>query len=443
VKLRIKATVLYDGKGGKSDSVFIDVEDRKIAGISKRGRKFDVEGFVTPAFIDAHAHIGMARMGEPYTEDEANEVLDEILPTLNPIDSIYFDDLAFRESIEHGVLYSCVVPGSGNVFGGRAMVIRNFSSNRKDCLVKDYGFKMALGYNPRSTKGWKGTRPETRMGVYSLIERKFNEVLRKKEKFEIEERKYEKELKKKVEKKELTKKEMKEELELFRKKQSLEYSDEERLLLQLLSGEKTAKVHVHKEDDVLYLVSLVEKYGVKVTADHTCDIFREEPFVELKKKKIPVVYGPISSFAYKVELKHASYHNVKPLLNSGVFFGVMTDHPVVLQYNLFHELKHFLRYGMSREEAISLITGRNAEILGVSDVLGSVEEGKWASLVVWNRDPFELDSFPVLVLGEGEVAVIDPGPNDQAHVQTLLDSVANEQVTHIIVTHCHRDHSGG
>ena len=45
------------------------------------------------------------------------------------------------------------------------------------------------------------------------------------------------------------------------------------------------------------------------------------------------------------------------------------------------------------------------------------------------------------VLGEGEVAVIDPGPADPAHLAALLNAVSGETVTHILVTHAHADHS--
>ena len=41
----------------------------------------------------------------------------------------------------------------------------------------------------------------------------------------------------------------------------------------------------------------------------------------------------------------------------------------------------------------------------------------------------------------GKVAIIDPGPDDEAHAAALLDAVRGETVTHILVTHTHRDHS--
>jgi glyoxylase-like metal-dependent hydrolase (beta-lactamase superfamily II) len=44
-------------------------------------------------------------------------------------------------------------------------------------------------------------------------------------------------------------------------------------------------------------------------------------------------------------------------------------------------------------------------------------------------------------VGRGKVAIIDPGPADDAHAAALLDAVRGETVTHILVTHTHRDHS--
>jgi glyoxylase-like metal-dependent hydrolase (beta-lactamase superfamily II) len=45
------------------------------------------------------------------------------------------------------------------------------------------------------------------------------------------------------------------------------------------------------------------------------------------------------------------------------------------------------------------------------------------------------------IVGRGKVAIIDAGPDDPAHVEALLAAVAGEQVTHLLVTHTHRDHS--
>ena len=62
-------------------------------------------------------------------------------------------------------------------------------------------------------------------------------------------------------------------------------------------------------------------------------------------------------------------------------------------------------------------------------------------IVARNPGPFTFKGTGTYVVGEGEVAVIDPGPELAEHVAALLASLADESVTHILVTHTHRDHS--
>jgi glyoxylase-like metal-dependent hydrolase (beta-lactamase superfamily II) len=60
-----------------------------------------------------------------------------------------------------------------------------------------------------------------------------------------------------------------------------------------------------------------------------------------------------------------------------------------------------------------------------------------------NPGPFTFKGTVTYIVGRGEVAVIDPGPDDPRHVAAILDAVRGETVTHILITHTHRDHSPG
>jgi glyoxylase-like metal-dependent hydrolase (beta-lactamase superfamily II) len=60
-----------------------------------------------------------------------------------------------------------------------------------------------------------------------------------------------------------------------------------------------------------------------------------------------------------------------------------------------------------------------------------------------NPGPFTFKGTLSYIVGRGNVAIVDPGPEDAAHTQALLDAVKGEKVTHIFVTHTHRDHSPG
>src|SRR3954462_4218331 len=58
-----------------------------------------------------------------------------------------------------------------------------------------------------------------------------------------------------------------------------------------------------------------------------------------------------------------------------------------------------------------------------------------------NPSPFTFTGTVSYIVGRGNVAIIDPGPDNEAHASALLDAVRGETVTHILVTHTHRDHS--
>src|SRR5262245_16551879 len=58
-----------------------------------------------------------------------------------------------------------------------------------------------------------------------------------------------------------------------------------------------------------------------------------------------------------------------------------------------------------------------------------------------NPGPFTFKGTVSYIVGRDRVAIIDPGPLDEVHITALLDAVRHETVTHILVTHTHRDHS--
>lgn len=64
-------------------------------------------------------------------------------------------------------------------------------------------------------------------------------------------------------------------------------------------------------------------------------------------------------------------------------------------------------------------------------------------LVATNKSAFTAWGTGTYVAGRGDVAVIDPGPDDAAHIDTLLTHLRGERITHIVVTHTHLDHSPG
>ncbi|MCY3883318.1 MAG: MBL fold metallo-hydrolase [Gammaproteobacteria bacterium] len=64
-------------------------------------------------------------------------------------------------------------------------------------------------------------------------------------------------------------------------------------------------------------------------------------------------------------------------------------------------------------------------------------------VVARNPSPFTYFGTGTYIVGREQVAIIDPGPLDEKHIDALLNSVRDETITHIVVTHTHMDHSPG
>jgi glyoxylase-like metal-dependent hydrolase (beta-lactamase superfamily II) len=73
------------------------------------------------------------------------------------------------------------------------------------------------------------------------------------------------------------------------------------------------------------------------------------------------------------------------------------------------------------------------ELVRVTPLIGRV--------VANNSGPFTFKGTGVYIVGGKDVAVIDPGPDMPEHVEALKRALAGKRVTHILVTHCHNDHS--
>jgi len=360
------------------ENAYLVFNKNTIIGISKEKKGVILGRFpvITPAIIDPHSHIGMARAGEPGSEAEANDQLESIMALPDALDSVQMDDSAFQDAVEMGVLYSCVVPGSGNIISGHSAVIRNYAKDTTSALVARAGIKAAFGYNPMSASSWKGMRPTTRMGAMSVLRSRLDAVALKVAQYKRA---------------------------TGKKKQEITFTAEEAVIRDILAGKIRLRCHVHKNDDIVMILRLVDEYKLKVVIEHAMSVNTIEIFKELKRRKIPVTYGPIDAFAYKVELKHENWRNGKYLVDSGVQFGLMTDHPVTPSRQILLQIRWFTRAGMTAQQAIELVTHQNARILGIDKFLGTLSRGKWASFICWNGNPFDITHYPTAVYGEGNL----------------------------------------
>jgi imidazolonepropionase-like amidohydrolase len=107
------------------------------------------------------------------------------------------------------------------------------------------------------------------------------------------------------------------------------------------------------------------------------------------KKDIPIVFGPIMHGKSIQELENLSPETPALLSKEGVKLAITSDHPArPIEYLNYHAALA-ARNGLDWYEALKSLTIYPAEILGISDKVGSLEKGKDADIIIFSDDPLE------------------------------------------------------
>ncbi len=316
----------------------------------------DAQGrLVTPGCIDGHCHTGLKNESIGWAGVDHNESQDPITPQLRAIDGINPQDESMVSGIRGGVTTVCTGPGSGNVVGGTFAVIKLHGKRVDDMILKaPAAMKCAFGENPKKFYGQDRKRqPVTRMGIAAML----RELLFKAERY------------------------MEDQID----GKHIPFDMKLEAMLPVLRGEIPLKAHAHRADDILTSIRIAKEFGVKLTLEHCTDgaIIAEE----LAKEGYPAFVGPSHTSKGKTELSAKSLETAGILHKAGVKVCIVTDAPVVPLHHLPLCAGLAAQAGLGEEEAWKAITINPAEVLGVSDRVGSLEPGKDADVVIWTADP--------------------------------------------------------
>lgn len=340
------------------------IKDNKILKVGKNlnidgdCEVIDVKGaYVTPGFIDAHTHIGMFEESVGWAGEDGNEVTDPVTPQLRAIDAINPMDTAFKEAYEHGITCVCTGPGSANVIGGTFAVIKTKGKRIDNMIVKkNAAMKCAFGENPKRCYGKDKKSPATRMATAAIL----RETLMKAREY-------------------LNKKQNGDNPNFDIKMESL---------IPVLKREIPLKVHAHRADDIFTAIRIGKEFNLKLTLDHCTEghLIADE----LKKEGYPAIIGPTLTYKSKIEVKNKTFKTYKALSDAGLKIAIMTDCPVIPEHYLPLCAALAVKDGLDEETALKSITINAAEILGIQDRVGSIEEGKDADIVVFDRHPLDI-----------------------------------------------------
>ena len=401
--------------------------------------------FVTPGIIDTHSHLGVYPWPSVTAHEDGNEMTDPLFPHAQSVDAFWPNDPGIERAVAGGVTTIQVLPGSGNLMGGRAVTLklRPAQSGREmHFRGAPDGLKMACGENPKRRYGTDKRTPMSRMGNLALQRAAFlkaQKLAREWGKWrESEGRRATKLLEKRAQYE--TQVEQRARREAWCRdggdarcgkwrsewaKQKLEppeptdpISPPDRdpgleTLAAAMEGRVLVQVHCYRADDMMAMIALSNEVGFSIRSfHHALEAYKIRD--ELVQRGIAVSTWA-DWWGFKMEAYDGIPENAALVHESGGRTVIHSDSPEGIQ-RLNQEAAKALASGrragvaVSEDDAIRWITINAAWALGVDDETGSLEVGKHADVVLWDKNPFSVYASAERVWIDGAPRYARGGP---------------------------------
>ena len=332
-------------------------------------RFIDAKGcFVLPGFVEAHCHMGITEEKKGMEGDDCNESVNPVTPSLRAIDAINPMDDAFHNAVRAGITAAMIGPGSSNVVGGQFVVLNNEGRCIDDMILRfPAALKVAFGENPKVNYSGMGKSPSTRMAIADMLRKEL-----------LDAKQYLKNHKKNEDRK-------------------LQYE----AYRAVFDKKIPLKAHVHRADDILTAIRIAKEFDLDMTLDHCSE--GHLIVDEIKNAGFPAIVGPDLASRNKIEVQNMAFKTAGVLSKAGVLTAITTDHPVSIIQTLPLCAALAVKEGMKMEEALKAITINAAKICRVDDRIGSLEPGKQADIVIFDRHPFDIFAKTMCVLIKGRL----------------------------------------
>jgi imidazolonepropionase-like amidohydrolase len=298
-------------------------------------------------------------------------------------DAFDYTDKAIYQALAGGVTTALLLHGSANMIGGQAVVIKTkYGLDADQMLFPDAprSIKFASGENPKRVYGSRNQLPSTRMGNFAVQRaalQEAKEYLRDWDEYDAKVKKGDKDAK--------------------APKRDLKLD----ALADVLRGKVYVQIHCYRADEFLTEIAMAKEFGYKLRAfHHGLEVYKVAD-------KVAAANVGLATFAdwwgYKIEAWDAIPWNAVMSMRKGVRVAIKSDSND-FDRRLNQEAGKCVRYGGATEdEALKMITLNPAWIIGVDDRVGSIDVGKDADLVIWDKHPLTSYAKVLQVLIDGDV----------------------------------------
>jgi len=375
------ATILT-GTGQRLDDASLYLADGKIVFVGKGEvpagvTTIDAKGrWVTPGLIDVHSHLGVYPSPGVKALADGNEMTNPVTPNVWAEHSIWPQDPGFSRALAGGITSLQILPGSGNLIGGRGVTVKNVYSTSYQGMKfpgAPYGLKMACGENPKRVYGERKQMPSTRMGNVAMYRAQWIDA----QEYIDSWAEYEKKLAANKDDAKPPKRDLRLET-----------------LAGALKGEIIVHMHCYRADEMMTILDMADEFHYKIGSfEHAVEAYK---IADKLAEKGVCANMWADWWGFKMEAYDGIQENIaivdRPKGSCAVVHSDSAEGIQRLNQEAAKAMSSGNRVGMSitPEHAISWITSNPAKSLGIDKYTGSLETGKMADVVLWNGNPFSV-----------------------------------------------------
>ena len=354
---------------GTLENATVLIKDGKISGVGNNlsyGQDFEVIDasgkHIYPGMIDSGTRLGLSEVGSISLTQDYNEV-GQVIPHMEVLTAINPSSALIPVTRVSGVTTVIAAP-AGGLFPGTAALVNLHGYTPQQMST---GFSAPVMNFPASGKrGWWDRRSDEEIKKASeKAMKELNEIWNKVQRYHV--------------------------IDSAKAAGSntveLGYYPEMQALLPVYRKEEPLLIEVNKANDIKKAIEWVKEKDIEAIFTGVEEGFRVAD--EIAKANIPVIAGPTLSTPSKdYDRYDKPYANPGLMSKAGVKVALRTMETENVR-NLPYNAGFAAAYGMSKEDALKAITIVPAELFNVADKMGSIEEGKQATLFISTGDPFE------------------------------------------------------
>ncbi|KAL7282640.1 hypothetical protein ACG7TL_004113 [Trametes sanguinea] len=364
-------------------------------------------GWVTPGLVDLHSHLGL--MSAPITAGalDYSSSHGPILPWLRTIDGFNTHDAALRLAVAGGVTSAQIVPGSENVIGGQAFILklRKTSQRTPTSMLVDPPFTLNdSAPDPNLPFRWRylwqscgesvrgyGNRMDTVWALRSAYA-EARTVRDAQDAFCS-----------------------KAESGLWDEIAGQSYPEDLRweALVGVLRGKVKVSMQCSEAVDLDAMVRLSQEFRFPIaTVQHAHEAYLVPDMLKLTYGDAPTIALSADNARSKRETYRGSEFAPRILVDHGFSVALKSGHPESNSRCLLFEAQQAHYYGLPPHLALASVTSVPAAAAGLLHRLGVLREGADADVVLWDSHPLQLGATPRKVWIDGILQV----GNDTDHV---------------------------